>query len=82
MAGSYFISKLYKQAHSVVMVVPRPVRITLGLEAGNHVVLQWNQADGNFEFRKFVPVGAKDGNDGEHSDQRDRSGATPAEIGG
>ena len=82
MAGSYFISKLYRQANSVVMVVPRPVRITLGLEAGNHVVLQWNQAEGKFEFKKFEPVGAHHADDREHTDQQDRSRAAQTAVGG
>jgi bifunctional DNA-binding transcriptional regulator/antitoxin component of YhaV-PrlF toxin-antitoxin module len=61
MAESYFIAKLYRQRNSVAMVVPQPVRIELGLKAGNHVVLQRNQTSGKFELTKFVPVGATDG---------------------
>jgi bifunctional DNA-binding transcriptional regulator/antitoxin component of YhaV-PrlF toxin-antitoxin module len=61
MAESYFIAKLYRQRNSVAMVVPQPVRIELGLKAGNHVVLKRNQTSGKFELTKLVPEGARDG---------------------
>ena len=70
MAESYFIAKLFRQHRSMVMAVPKPVCIALGLAAGNHVVLQWNQGDGKFQFKKFEPVGAKD-----DTDSRDTGGA-------
>lgn len=60
MAESYFIAKLYRQRNSLAMVVPKPVTIALGLKRGDHVVLQWNQREGKFEFRKFVLAGATD----------------------
>ena len=82
MPESYFIAKLYRQHNSTVMAVPKAVMIALGLKPGNHVVLQWNNSDGKFEFSKFVPVGAKDGRDTEHTDNQDRSRAAPAEIRG
>ena len=81
MAESYFIAKVYRQTHSLVIVVPQPVCVTLGLRPGNHVVLKWKNPEGVFVFEKFVPVGAKDGGDREHTDHEDRSGTTPAEIG-
>ena len=67
MAPSYFIAKLYKQHTSVVMVLPRPVQTALGLKVGNHVVLQWKNPQGTFELKKFVPVGAKAGEDNEQT---------------
>lgn len=82
MAESYFIAKLYRQHNSTVMAVPQPVAIALGLRPGNHVVLQWNQVDGSFDFAKFVPVGAKNDSDREHTNHNDTSRATSAEIGG
>ncbi|GAJ13313.1 unnamed protein product [marine sediment metagenome] len=82
MAGSYHIAKLYRQANSLVMVVPKPVTIALGLKRGDHVLLQWNQIDGKFEFKKFVLAGGKDAGDSEHSNQQDRGRATPAKVGG
>jgi hypothetical protein len=82
MAHEYFIAKLYRNHNSVVMAVPQPVTIALGLRPGNHVLLQWNGEDGKFTFQKFVPIGAKDGRDTEHTDSQDRSGATQAAVGG
>jgi len=82
MAESYFIAKLFRQHRSIVMAVPKAVAIALGLRAGNHVVLQWNQADGKFEFKKFEPVGANDGRDPKHTDSQDTSRAAQAAVGG
>ncbi len=82
MPQSYFIAKLFRQHNSIVMAVPKAVAIALGLRAGNHVVLQWNQVDGKFEFMKFEPIGAKHADDREHTDQQDRSRATPETVGG
>jgi bifunctional DNA-binding transcriptional regulator/antitoxin component of YhaV-PrlF toxin-antitoxin module len=82
MAGSYHIAKLYRQANSLVMVVPKPVTIALGLKRGDHILLQWNQTDGNFEFKKFVLAGGKDVDSREHTDSEGRSGATQAKVGG
>jgi len=82
MPQSYFIAKLFRQHNSIVMAVPKAVAIALELRAGNHVVLQWNQVDGKFEFNKFEPVGAHHADDREHTDQHDRSGAAQAAIGG
>ena len=74
MNQSYYISKLYRHSKSLSMVVPQPVRIALGLKAGEHVVLQWNQTDGKFEFSKFVPAGARD------VEAREKQVDTPAAI--
>lgn len=82
MPGNYFIAKLYRQHHSVVMAVPQPVRVALGLKTGDHVVLQWRNPDGFFVLSKFVPVGAKDDSDREHTDSEDTSRGTSTEIGG
>ena len=68
MTQSYFIAKLYRQHTSVVMVLPRPVQTALNLKVGNHVVLQWKNPQGTFELKKFVPVGAKEGDDNEKND--------------
>ncbi|MBA7522331.1 hypothetical protein ES705_14449 [subsurface metagenome] len=82
MAGSYHIAKLYRQANSLVMVVPKPVTIALGLKRGDHVLLQWDQTDGKFEFKKFVLAGEKNADSGEHTNSKDRSRATQATVGG
>lgn len=82
MATSYFIAKLYRQHKSVVMVVPRPVQVALGLKAGEHVVLQWKNPEGTFEFKKFVLAGEKDAGSTEHVNQQDKSRETPAKDGG
>lgn len=82
MAENYFIAKLYRNHNSVVMAVPQPVTIALGLRPGNHVLLQWNGEDGKFTFEKFVPIGAKDGRDIERTDSQDTSRATQAAVGG
>jgi len=74
MPQSYYIAKLFRQKNSLVIVVPMAVRVALGLKAGDHVVLTWSQADGGFEFSKFVPAGGKDGRDKEHSDRGDQGG--------
>jgi len=82
MPQSYFIAKLFRQHNSIVMAVPKAVAIALGLRAGNHVVLQWNQADGKFDFNKFEPIGVKHVGDTEHTDSQDTSRATQAAVGG
>ena len=82
MAAQYFISKLYRQHTSVVMVLPRPVQIALDLKFGDHVVLQWKNPDGVFVLQKFVPVGAQNGRDTEHTNQPDQSRNTQTEIRG
>ena len=82
MAGNYFISKLYRQHHSVVMALPQPVRIALSLKAGDHVVLQWKNPDGVFVLSKFVPAGVKDVSDTEHTNKLDQSGAAQTAVGG
>jgi len=74
MAESYFIAKVYRQHNSLVITVPLPVTIALGIERGNHVVFTWKQNNGEFEFSKFVPVGDRDGRDKEHSDIGDQGG--------
>jgi len=74
MAVSYHIAKLYRQANSLVMVVPKPVTIALGLQRGDHIVLQWNQTDGKFEFKKFVLAGGKNGRSSGHGDKTDNNG--------
>ena len=81
MAKSYFIAKVYRHHTSSECVIPQAVCIALGIKPGNHVVFQWNGYGDTFGFKKFEPVGAKDGRDTEHTDQEDRSGTTPAEIG-
>ena len=81
MGQEYFIAKLYRNHNSVIMAVPQPVTVALGLRPGNHVVLKWNGKDGTFELTKFVPVGAKDGGDTKHTDSEHTSGAAQAAIG-
>lgn len=81
MAPSYFVAKVYRHANSAECVIPQAVCIALGIRHGDHVVFQWNGYGDTFGFKKFVPVGAKDGGDREHTDHEDRGGTTPAEVG-
>ena len=76
MPASYFIAKLYRQHKSIVMAVPQPVYLALGLKPGDHVLLTWDNDTGTFNFQKFVPEGAKDADNREHTDTEDRSRAT------
>ena len=82
MAGSYFIAKLYRQHRSVVIVVPRPVLVALELNAGEHIVFVWQQSEGEFKIRKFIPEGAKDAADSGHTNKQDRGRAPQAKDGG
>ncbi|MBA7525144.1 hypothetical protein ES705_17293 [subsurface metagenome] len=58
---SYFIAKLYRQHKSDVITVPVPVKVDLGLKSGDHVVFIKRPGVNGFEFVKFEPVGAQDG---------------------
>lgn len=74
MAPEYFIAKVYRQHNSLVIAVPRPVCIALGLKAGQHMVFTWLQSEGKFKFAKFIPEGAKDVGDSRDTDIKDRGG--------
>lgn len=73
MAVDYFIAKVYRQHNSLVIAVPKPVCIALGLKAGQHMVFTWQQAEGKFKFAKFKPEGAKDERIGTNSDRTNSS---------
>lgn len=74
MAPEYFIAKVYRQHNSLVIAVPRPVCIALGLKAGQHMVFTWLQSEGKFKFAKFIPEGAKDERARTDSDRKDQGG--------
>jgi len=74
MAPEYFIAKVYRQHTSLVIAVPRPVCIALGLKAGQHMVFTWQQKEGKFKFGKFIPEGAQDVGDSRDSAYEDRGG--------
>lgn len=59
MTADYFIAKVYRQHNSLVITVPKPVCIALGLKAGQHMVFTWQQSEGKFKFSKFGSEGAK-----------------------
>jgi len=70
----YFIAKVYRQHRSLVIAVPKPVCIALGLTAGQYIVFTWQQSEGKFKFSKFVPEGAIDARDNGSSDKGDQGG--------
>lgn len=74
MAENYFIAKVYRQHNSMVITVPKPVCIALGLKAGMHMVFTWQQSEGKFKFAKFKPEGAKDERDKTNTVVEDRGG--------
>jgi len=74
MAENYFIAKVYRQHNSLVIAVPRAVCIALQLKAGQHMVFTWQQSEGQFEFSKFNPVGAKDERTRTDSHRKDTGG--------
>ena len=74
MAPEYFIAKVYRQHNSLVIAVPRPVCIALGLKAGQHMVFTWLQSEGKFKFAKFIPEGALDERARTDSDRKDKGG--------
>lgn len=74
MAVNYFIAKVYRQHRSLVIAVPRAVCLALNLKAGQHMVFTWQQSEGKFNFKKFVPEGAIDGSDKGNSDRPDQGG--------
>ena len=82
MAGSYFISKVYRQHTSMVIVIPRPVSVALGIKRGDNVVFQWKNPEGVFVLQKFEPIGEKHDGDTEHTNNQDQSRPTSAEEGG
>ena len=63
MPGDIFIAKVFRQRNSLVVVIPRPVCIALELKAGQYMVFKWQNSEGQFEFKKLIPAGAKDGQD-------------------
>lgn len=71
MAESYFISKVYRQHQSMVIVVPQPVCVTLNIRPGDHVVFTWLNTEGRFKVSKFKLEGEKDAGKQEHTDQPD-----------
>lgn len=74
MSDNYFIAKVYRQHNSLVIAVPKPVCIALGLKAGQHMVFTWQQSEGKFNFKKFKPEGAKDVADSRDTDRKDKGG--------
>jgi len=74
MAEEYFIAKVYRQHNSLVITVPQPVVIALGLKAGQHMVFTWQQSEGKFKFTKFKPEGAQDGRGEGSSDRKGQDG--------
>lgn len=74
MAESYFLAKVYRQHNSLVIAVPQPVCVTLGLKPGHHILFQWQQAEGKFKFKKFIPEGAKDADDSRRGHSTDTGG--------
>ena len=76
MPVEYFIAKVYKQHRSLCIAIPKAVCIALGLEAGQHMVFTWHRDDGKFRFSKFIPAGAKDGEDNSDSDTGDKGRGT------
>ena len=56
----WFISKVYKSSNSLVVTVPMPVRISLGLKRGDRVLFTLLPGTGQYGFQKFEPVGARD----------------------
>ena len=57
----WYISKVYKSSNSLVLTVPKPVAISLGLKRGDRALFTTNPGTGKFGFQKFEPVGAQDG---------------------
>ncbi len=57
----WYISKVYKSSNSLVVTVPMPVRIALGLKRGDRVLFTTNPGTGQYGFQKFEPIGARDG---------------------
>ena len=74
MAEDYFIAKVYRQHRSLCVAVPRPVCIAMGIKAGQYMIFSWNQGDGRFNLKKFIPPGAKDGKDERNPDREDQGG--------
>lgn len=60
MAGQTFIAKVYRQHASLVVAVPKPVCIALGMKQGDYAVFTWHQVEGRFAFEKFIPAGEKE----------------------
>ena len=57
----FFIAKLYRQHKSDVITVPVPVKMSMGLKTSDYVIFIQHQGEDGFEFRKFVPIGVRDG---------------------
>lgn len=74
MAADYFIAKVFKQHSSMVIVIPGVVCIALGVKAGQHVVFTWSMKNGEFQFSKFKPEGAKDDRVGASTNRADQGG--------
>ena len=76
MPGDIFIAKVFRQRNSLVVVIPRPVCIAMEIKAGQYMVFTWNNSEGQFEFKKFVPAGAKDEPHTGSSDSADQGGGS------
>ena len=74
MTEQCFIAKVFRQHNSLVIVLPYPVCIAVGIKAGDHAVFLWRQTEGGFEFTKFKPVGADEGTDKRGTDRPDQGG--------
>ncbi len=74
MVADYFIAKVHRQHNSLVITVPKPVCIALGLKAGQHMVFTWQQSEGKFKFSKFKPEGAHDDGDSRNPAFKDSGG--------
>ncbi len=68
------VKRTQRQHSSIIVVIPKVVRVALGIKAGDYVVFSSHPGDNAVEFTKFVPKGKNHGRDKANSSREDQTG--------
>ncbi len=68
------VRRTQRQHSSINVVIPKAVRVALGIKAGDYVVFSSHPGTGTVEFTKFVPKGKNHGRDSRDSGRKDQGG--------
>ncbi|MBA7563123.1 hypothetical protein ES708_04776 [subsurface metagenome] len=68
------VRRTQRQHSSINVVIPKAVRVALGIKAGDYVVFSSHPGTNAVEFTKFIPKGKKHGRDSRDSGRKDQGG--------
>jgi hypothetical protein len=63
-----FISRVQKQHHSLVIVIPMTIRQLIEISAGDYAVFSIDPKSNDIQFSKFISKGKADGPDNTNPD--------------